>query len=290
MNHSHQAGNAQASPASVPVVLTLGGFDPSAGAGILADLKTFAAHNCYGVAAITALTIQSTRGVTAIEPLNSTWTRQCAESLLADGRVRALKIGMLGDLSSAQTALEVLESRPELPSVLDPVWRSSTGVDLTDASAFAFLRERLLPVVSVITPNLAEAAALTGLEVENLEQMKAAAHKLMLMGARAVVVTGGHLERPADVFFDGAEVKTFAGDRIKPDNTHGTGCTFASAIAANLALGRQLQDAVMLAKAYVTEAIKKAYPVGPGRAPLNHLYRTQETPRLTDSALSEPVH
>ena len=160
-------------------------------------------------------------------------------------------------------------------------------MDLLDEEGFTFLRERLLRCATVITPNLAEAAELTGLAVENVDEMKKAATRLVEMGARAAVITGGHLERPTDVCFDGKEIRTFVGDRVKPDNTHGTGCTFAAAIAANLALGRQLADAVMLAKAYVTEAIRKAYAVGSGRLPLDHLYRMHESPRLVD--YSPPV-
>ena len=122
--------------------------------------------------------------------------------------------------------------------------------------------------------------------------MKAAARKLIEMGARAVVVTGGHLEKAIDVFFDGTEMESFVGDRVRPDNTHGTGCTFSSAVAANLALGRQLRDAVVLAKAFVAEAIRNAFPVGLGRVPLNHLYRMAQSPRVTDHspAIPEPVH
>jgi hydroxymethylpyrimidine/phosphomethylpyrimidine kinase len=138
--------------------------------------------------------------------------------------------------------------------------------------------------VTVITPNIAEAAALAGIPVDNVEGMKAAARKLVDLGARAVVVTGGHLDKAIDVLFDGTTLEVFAGDRIKPDNTHGTGCTFSSAIAANLALGRQLRDAVVLAKAYVVEAIRQSFPVGPGRIPLNHLYRMAQPVRVSDHA------
>jgi hydroxymethylpyrimidine/phosphomethylpyrimidine kinase len=175
--------------------------------------------------------------------------------------------------------------------VLDPVFRSSSGRDLADAACQEFLREQLIKRPYVITPNLLEASAMTGLRVENPETMKAAARKLVEMGARAVVVTGGHLDKATDVFFDGVALEVFVGERVKPDNTHGTGCTFSSAIAANLALGRQLRDAVVLAKAYVTEAIRKAYGVGPGRVPLNHLYRMTEPTRLADHspAIPEPT-
>jgi hydroxymethylpyrimidine/phosphomethylpyrimidine kinase len=275
-----------------PVVLTIAGFDPSAGAGIAADLKSFAAHNCYGVAALTALTVQNTQGVTSVVPIEPGILRDSIRALLADGRINALKIGMVANRANAEVIREVLEANPSLPAVLDPVYRSSSGMELTDADGFKVLREDLLSRVTVVTPNLDEAAALTGLKVENVEGMKAAARKLIEMGARAVVVTGGQLDKAIDVFCAGPEIETFVGDRAKPDNTHGTGCTFSSAIAANLALGRQLRDAVVLAKAYVTEAIRKAYAVGPGRLPLNHLYRLQQSPRLVDHSppVPEPVH
>ncbi len=275
-----------------PVVLTIAGFDPSSGAGISADLKTFAAHNCYGVAAITALTVQNTQGASALQPIDASLLKQSVNSLLADERVRAVKIGMLGNRANAEVVREVLDSNPALPAVLDPVVRSASGLELVDAAGLTYLREHLLGRVRLVTPNLDEAAALTGLKVENMEGMKAAARRLVELGARAVVVTGGHLEKAIDVYYDGTELESFIGDRVKPDNTHGTGCTFSSAIAANLALGRQLRDAVVLAKAYVTEAIRKAYPVGPGRLPLNHLYRMQQNPRAIDHVppIPEPAH
>jgi len=265
-----------------PVVLTIAGFDPGGGAGIAADLKTFAAHSCYGVAAITALTVQNSQGISSVHPLDPAVLRETILSLLADGRVKAVKIGMLSSRSVAEVVGDVLEANPGLPSVLDPVVRSSTGVELVEAPALAYVRERLLSRITVVTPNMAEAAMLADMPVENLEQMKAAAHKLAADGARAVVVTGGHLDRAIDVFFDGVVLESFSGERIKVDLTHGTGCTFSSAIAANLALGRQLRDAVVLAKAYVAEAIRRAFPIGPGRLPLNHFYRMAEPLRPID--------
>ena len=277
--------------ASWPVVLSIAGFDPSSGAGIAADLKTFAAHGCYGVAAITALTVQNTQGVTALYPTEPAVLKDTIAALLADGHVKAIKVGMLANRANAEVVSEILESNSPLPSVLDPVFHSSNGRDLADAACQEFVREQLIKRASVITPNLVEASALTGLRVENLEAMKSAARKLVEMGAPAVVVTGGHLDKAIDVFFDGSALEVFMGDRVKPENTHGTGCTFSSAIAANLALGRQLRDAVVLAKAYVTEAIRKAYVVGPGRVPLNHFYRMTQPSRLADhsAAVSEPV-
>jgi len=273
------------------VVLSVAGFDPSAGAGIIADLKTFAAHNCYGVAAITALTVQNSQGVTSVHPVDPSVLRASILSLLSDGRVKALKIGMLGNRATAEVVLEMLESNRDLPAVLDPVVRSSNDFGLLDAGGLDFLRRQLLSRVAVVTPNLAEAAVLAEIPVDSLESMKAAARKLVELGARAAVVTGGHLDKAIDVFFDGTTMEAFAGDRVKPDNTHGTGCTFSAAVAANLAVGRQLRDAVVLAKAYVVEAIRQAFPVGPGRLPLNHLYRMAQPARVTDHspAVAETV-
>jgi hydroxymethylpyrimidine/phosphomethylpyrimidine kinase len=274
------------------VVLSVAGFDPSAGAGIIADLKTFAAHNCYGVAAITALTVQNTQGVASVHPVDPLVLKASILSLLSDGRVKAIKIGMLGNQATADVVREILESNPDLPAVLDPVVRSSNDFGLLDAAGLDFIRQQLLSRVAVVTPNLAEAAALAEIPVDNLDSMKTAARKLVELGARAVVVTGGHLDKAIDVFFDGTKMEAFAGDRVKPDNTHGTGCTFSSAVAANLALGRHLRDAVVLAKAYVVEAIRQAFPVGPGRIPLHHLYRMTQPVRVTDysPAVAEPVH
>jgi hydroxymethylpyrimidine/phosphomethylpyrimidine kinase len=275
-----------------PVVLSVAGFDPSAGAGIAADLKTFAAHHCYGVAAITALTVQNSLGVASVHPVDPSVLRESILSLLSDGRVKALKIGMLGNQASAEVVREILDSDFDLPAVLDPIIRSSTDFSLLDSAGVDFVRRELLPRATVVTPNMAEAAALAEIPVNDLEGMKAAARKLVARGARAVVVTGGHLDKAVDVFFDGTTMESFAGERIKPDNTHGTGCTFSSAVAANLALGRQLRDAVVLAKAYVFEAIRQAFPVGPGRIPLNHLYRMVQSVRVTDHSpgIAEPVH
>ncbi|HLW79162.1 MAG TPA: bifunctional hydroxymethylpyrimidine kinase/phosphomethylpyrimidine kinase [Terriglobia bacterium] len=275
-----------------PVLLTIAGFDPSAGAGIAADLKTFAAHNCYGVAAVTALTTQNTQGVAAVHPVEAARLKQTIQALLEDGQVKAVKIGMLATRANAEVVGEFLEANPALPSVLDPILRSASGVELIDAAGFKFLRERLMRRATIVTPNLAEAEALTGLKIESVEAMKAAAQKLLELGARAVVITGGHLEKPVDVCYDADGFECFAADRVKPDHTHGTGCAFSSAVAANLALGRQVRDAVMLAKAFVTEAIRKAYPTGPGRLPLNHLFRMQQAPRVQDHApaVAEPVH
>lgn len=288
MNTSNNHG----SVAAEPVVLTIAGFDPCGGAGIAADLKTFAAHNCYGVAAITALTVQNTQSLTRVYPVEGWKLKESIDALLEDGRIAAIKVGMLGDGANAEVVRESLMRNSSIPVVIDPVLRSAGGADLLDGAGLDILRENLLGLATVITPNLQEAATLTGLKVESVDEMKASAQKLIAMGARAVVVTGGHLEKAIDVYTDGTAWETFVGDKVKPDNTHGTGCTFSSAVAAHLALGRQLRDAVVLAKAYVSEAIRKAFSIGPGRSPLHHLYRMQQAPRIADhsAAVTEPVH
>ena len=274
-----------------PVLLTIAGFDPSGGAGVAADLKTFAAHNCYGVAAVTALTTQNTQGVTAVYPVAASRLKETIQALVEDGQVKTVKVGMLATLANAEVVEEFLKANTALLCVLDPLLRSTSGKELLDAAGFKFLREQLLQRAVIVTPNLAEAEALTGLKIENVEGMKAAGQKLMEMGARAVVITGGHLEKPVDVCCDADGFECFSADRVKPDNTHGTGCAFSSSLAANLAMGRQIRDSVMLAKAFVAEAIRKAYPVGPGRLPLNHLFRMQQAPRVLNHApVSEPVH
>ncbi len=275
-----------ASVPAAPVVLTIAGFDPSGGAGIAADLKTFAAHNCYGVAAITALTVQNTRSVNEVYPVESGKLRESIQALWEDGRIAAIKVGMLSDRANAEVVKDFLSANASVPTVIDPVLRSATGRNLLDQEGISVLREDLLKLATIVTPNLQEAASLTGFKVETVEEMKAAAKRLVEMGAKAVVVTGGHLEKAIDVYYDGASFETFIGEKVKPDNTHGTGCTFSSAIASNLALGRQLRDAIVLAKVYVTEAIRKAFAIGPGRLPLHHLYRMQQAPRPADHSFT----
>jgi hydroxymethylpyrimidine kinase/phosphomethylpyrimidine kinase len=264
-----------------PVLLTIAGFDPSCGAGIAADLKTFAAHNCYGVAAVAALTVQSTEGVRSVHATPSATLRAQLETLADDVPIAAVKIGMLANRANASVVAEFLDARKFAHVVLDPVMRSTAGdAELLDAAGIKFVRDELMKRVSVITPNIAEASLLTGIEVKDLQSMKDAAQKLAHMGARAAVVTGGHLERPLDVLCEGNMVEAFGGDHVKTPHTHGTGCTFSSAIAAQLATGLQLAQAVILAKAYVTKAIEKAYQVGKGAGPVNQLFRFHQEPPM----------
>jgi hydroxymethylpyrimidine/phosphomethylpyrimidine kinase len=263
-----------------PILLTIAGFDPSCGAGVAADLKTFAAHNCYGVAAITALTVQSTQGVKSVHATPAAQLRAQLDELAADVTIAAVKIGMLANRGNAAAVTEFLDKHKFAQVVLDPVFRPTAGnEDLLDTGGLKFVRDELLKRVRVITPNMPEAEFLTGMEVKDLNSMKAAGQKLVEMGAHAVVVTGGHMDKPIDVLCEGSEVETFGGDHVKSPNTHGSGCTFSSAIAAQLALGLQLREAVILAKAYVTKAIEKSYQIGKGAGPLNQLYRFhQEQP------------
>lgn len=244
-----------------------------------ADLKTFAAHNCYGVAAVAALTVQSTQGVRDVHPTPSATLRAQLDALAEDCTISAVKIGMLANRANAMVVAEFLDKYKFTHVVLDPVSRPTAGdAELLDASGLKFVRDELLKRASVITPNMPEAEFLTGMEVKDLNAMKLAGIKLIEMGARNVIVTGGHLDRPIDVLCEGNEVETFGGDHVKSPNTHGSGCTFSSAIAAQLALGQQLRDAVILSKAYVTKAIEKSYTIGKGAGPLNQLFRFHQEP------------
>jgi hydroxymethylpyrimidine/phosphomethylpyrimidine kinase len=262
-----------------PILLTIAGFDPSCGAGVAADLKTFAAHNCYGVAAITALTVQSTQGVREVHATPSAVVRAQLEALVGDVSIAAVKIGMLANRANATAVAEFLDNHKFPHVVLDPVFRPTAGAsELLDATGLKFVRDELLKRVGVITPNIPETEFLTGMEVKDVNGMKAAGQKLLEMGAHAVIVTGGHLEKPTDVLCEASGVEVFAGDHVKSPNTHGSGCTFSSAIAAQLASGQQLREAVILAKAYVTRAIDKAYPIGKGAGPVNQLFRFHQEP------------
>lgn len=260
-----------------PVVLTIAGFDPSSGAGITADIKTIAAHQCYGIACITALTVQSTAGVRRVEPVDSLLIRETLNELTADMELASVHIGMLGTGRVAEAVAEFLE-HADLPHVvLDPILKSSSGSDLLDQAGKRVLIDRLLARCEVVTPNLKEASALTGLPVENVDQMREAAARLHSLGAANVVVTGGEMEKATDLLSfttgRGIEQEIFKAARQKSNSTHGTGCAFATALACHLAHGRGLPEAVLLAKAYVASAIAHAQPVGRGVGPLHHLYR-----------------
>jgi hydroxymethylpyrimidine/phosphomethylpyrimidine kinase len=282
----NQFSNGAAAP---PILLTIAGFDPSCGAGVGADLKTFAAHGCYGVAAITSITIQNTQGVTAAHNTPSAELREQLEILASDLDIAAVKIGMLGNRGNAVVVAEFLDAHKFVTVVHDPVMKSSSESELLDSGGVKYLATEMLKRSSVITPNVPEAEVLTGMTIKDVMDMEAAARKIVEMGARAVIVKGGHMDRAVDVLFDGHELHQLGGDRVKMEHTHGTGCTFASALTAQLAGGRSLLEAATLAKAYVMKAIEKAYPVGKGRLPLDHFYRLKIEP-MTRGTHELPNH
>jgi hydroxymethylpyrimidine/phosphomethylpyrimidine kinase len=278
-------------PSSPPVVLTIAGFDPSSGAGVTADIKTIAAHACYGVAGITALTVQSTSGVRRVEPVKPQTLTDTLETLADDMDIAAVHIGMLGSGKVAGVVADFLEGH-KLPNlVLDPIVKSSSGASLLDLAGLRILKERLLPLATAITPNLDEAEVLTGQKVGNLEEMKQAAAKLHAMGASGVVITGGHLDRAIDYlsfYVQGArQEQVFKAERLVSNSTHGTGCAFSTAMTCHLAQRRGLPEAVLLAKTYVAAAIASGQFVGKGTGPLHHLYRMEQKQRRSVAAGAE---
>jgi hydroxymethylpyrimidine/phosphomethylpyrimidine kinase len=272
------------------VVLTIAGFDPSSGAGVTADIKTIAAHGCYGVACITALTVQSTMGVQRVSTVACDIISETLAELDSDVEIAAVHIGMLGSARVAQAVADFLTRAKLRNIVLDPVLTSSSGAELLDKSGLQILTGTLLSLATVITPNLEEARVLTGLVVTNLDQMRLAATKLHQLGAAGVVVTGGHLEKAVDLLSftsaSGVQQEVFKAERQQSNSTHGTGCAFATAIACHLAQGKGLPEAVLLAKAYVRAAIMNAHPLGRGVGPVHHHYRMQQARR---GSSAEPV-
>jgi hydroxymethylpyrimidine/phosphomethylpyrimidine kinase len=261
-------------------VLTIAGFDPSSGAGVTADLKVFAAHRLFGLAAITALTVQSTQGVRRVQAVNPRFLAETLDCLAEDIEIAGVKIGMLGTAEIVSVTAGFL-GRSHIPRghiVLDPVVRSSSGRTLLDAPGLDRLRKELLPLVGWITPNLDELAELAPSEVSGRESIPITARALAAhYPGLNIVVTGGHLEPPDDFLRtdDGAE-HWFPGEKIETIATHGTGCSFSSALLAELVARASARDAVAGAKQYVRKAIKAAFRVGKGRGPLNHLYRFDE--------------
>jgi hydroxymethylpyrimidine/phosphomethylpyrimidine kinase len=280
--------------ASPPVVLTIAGFDPSSGAGITADIKTIAAHECFGIACITALTVQSTQGVWRVEGVDAGIVAETLRVLVSDIDVGAVHIGMLGNKHVVAAVADFLEEAQLPHIVLDPILKSSSGADLLDREGTELLIERLVRLAEVITPNLDEASAMTGVKVTNLDQMREAAVRLHSRGAANVVVTGGHLEKAIDLLSfttaRGIEQEVFKAERLHSNSTHGTGCAFSTAMACHLALGRGLPEAVLLSKVYVSAAIGNAYAVGRGTGPLHHLYRMGQERRAKSVLEGDHVH
>jgi hydroxymethylpyrimidine/phosphomethylpyrimidine kinase len=258
----------------IPIVLTIAGSDSSAGAGIQADLKAIAANGGYGASVITAVTAQSTRGVTAAAELDLDLIRAQADAVFGDLKVAAVKTGMLASAAVIETVAKVLRDWRPPHYVLDPVMVSKTGFALLRPEAVAALGEALLPLATLVTPNVHEAQVLTGTRIRTLAEAEEAGRRLVAAGAPAVLVKGGHLEeRPAtDVLVTPTGVRIFSGEHVDARHTHGTGCTYSAAIATQLAHGRSLEDAIVRAKAYVTEAIRAGLPVGQGIGPTDHFF------------------
>lgn len=261
----------QASP--VRTALTIAGSDSGAGAGIQADLKTFAALGVYGTSAIAAITAQNTRGITALEPVSPTLVTAQISAVVDDFQVAAIKTGMLGTRDVVAAVADRLIEIPEVPLVVDPVLVSTSGDRLLDEDAIELFRDRLLPRAHLVTPNHREAEVLTGKRIESSTDVTRVARALLDGGARAVVITGGDQSGSAavDLLVDHVGERRLSVPRIESRSTHGTGCTFSAAVAGRLALGDNLDAAVSAAKRFVTTAIEHATPLGHGHGPLGHL-------------------
>jgi hydroxymethylpyrimidine/phosphomethylpyrimidine kinase len=258
----------------VRVALTIAGSDSGGGAGIQADLRTFAAHGVHGTSAITAVTAQNSVTVTDYVALEPRMVVAQVEAVASDMTVAAVKTGMLANRPIVAAVADVLR-RLALPHVVvDPVMVAKGGARLLDPDAERAYVEQLFARADVLTPNLLEAEALLGRAVRTREAMRQAARDLHALGPRVVVVKGGHLEgdEAVDVFYDGVRLEELAAPRVHTRNTHGTGCTFSAAIAARLALGAERLEAVRGAKEYLTEAIRRSYSVGRGHGPVDHLH------------------
>ena len=253
---------------SLPVALTIAGTDPSGGAGIMADLKSFQARDVYGMAVITSLVAQNTRGVQLIEHVSSEMLKAQLESVFSDILPQAVKTGMLATTEIIQPYLK----RLDCPYVLDPVMVATSGDALIDTSARDYLKTNLLPLATIITPNLPEAEEIVGFSIKNQEDMQKAGRLILKeFGPQSVVIKGGHLEGGAkDFLFTKDEEFVWESPRIQTCHTHGTGCTFAAVITAELAKGKSLYQAVDKAKAFITRAIQDAPELGHGSGPVNH--------------------
>ena len=260
-----------------PVALTIAGSDPSGGAGLQADHKTFAAFGVYGASVVSAHTVQDTTGVHAVAPVEPSIVVAQLRAVLADLSVAAVKTGMLATGGIVDAVVAVLRMHPVPHLVVDPVLAATAGQRLADDTLLPALRDRILPLATLVTPNLAEASALTARPVRDVGEMRDAARALVERGARAALVTGGHLPGdPCDVLFADGAWHEFRRPRVAAPRTHGTGCTLSAAIVAALALGRPLADAARDAQDYVARALAAAPAVGRGARPLDHRVRPRE--------------
>ena len=256
---------------SIPKALTIAGSDSGGGAGIQADLKTFSAYRVFGMSVITAVTAQNSLGVQAVECLPPSLVARQLSSVLEDFGADAAKCGMLGTAAIVEAVAAGLRARPVARLVVDPVMAATSGDALLEPDAVSKVTKSLLPLALVVTPNLSEAEALAGMPVSSRADMEEAARRIHKLGPRHVLVKGGHLKGDAvDLLYNGREFTAFQAPRIESDNTHGSGCTFSAAIAASLAQGRPLAEAVRDAKAYVMRAIREGFALGRGVGALRH--------------------
>lgn len=258
-----------------PVVLTIAGFDPTAGAGIIADIKTFASFNCYGIAVTTAITAQDTSKVYTSNCLSTSLVAEQLKFLSEDFSIDSIKIGMLANKEIVLAVVDFLVLQKPKFVIVDPLLYSTSGYPLLNLSAKNLVIEKLFPLATLITPNLKEASLLLGEEVTNLEDMKKAITKLHSLTNTAILIKGGHLdEDPIDLFYDGHNYKIFSTERISK-SAHGTGCALSSAIAALLACGNDLVSSIEIAKYFITEALRTAQKLGKGDNLLNHFWNTK---------------
>lgn len=259
-----------------PTALTIAGSDCSGGAGVQADIKTFTAHKTYGMSVITALTAQNTMGVTSILDIPEEMIQSQLEAVFTDIFPNAVKVGMVSVEKTIRCIAEALQKyKPEFV-VVDPVMISTSGCRLLSETAIAALKETLLPLATLITPNRPEAEVLCGFPIRSEEDVMKACHAISCLTEAAILIKGGHSEKDAnDYLYMNGEIICFSGERIETDNTHGTGCTLSSAITANLAKGYNLETSISLAKRYITGALKRDLKLGKGNGPLNHFYRIE---------------
>lgn len=266
----------------LPKALTIAGSDSGGGAGIQADLKTFSAHNVFGMSAITAITAQNTCGVTAVQAIDPDVVTAQIHAVISDIGVDAVKTGMLFSAEIIQGVAATVQNLKLQNLVIDPVMVATSGDRLLQPDAEASLRDTLIPLATVITPNLDETAVLIGHAVKGLDAMQAAAETLVERGAQAVVIKGGHaVDKATDVFYDGQTMELLTSEVVETSNTHGTGCTLSAAIAALLARQVPLLDAVRQAKAYLTGALKHSLSIGQGSGPVGHFWNVTYSSELT---------
>ena len=272
-----------------PIALTIAGSDSGGGAGIQADLKTFSALGVYGASVITAVTAQDTQRVYDVVEMTPQFVASQIDAVLGDIGADAVKTGMLASAPIIDAVANRLERWSARSLVVDPVMVAKGGDKLLRDDAIQTLKERLIPLAAVLTPNIPEAEALVGGKLVSWDDIREAARELHALGAANVVIKGGHREGSVvlDLLFDGTDFHEYAAGRVDTESTHGTGCTFASAIAATLAKGDTARNAVAAAKAYVTLALQNAYPIGHGHGPVHHFYRYWRPLEVARGSLDE---